>query len=294
MDFSAVQPYIRSLLICLTLSLRPLLTKAQSISLDSLLTVAQEIKAMAQQYLEEQGDVSTSADLLVAQYGRSAHYNSSQWRTIAGSLPTDFAALVSDRYPTFPEIDLVDLPNGDQFEAAHFWAVINASFMDNGDLGGWGGDLVQLAQDVHNDAQTTFPSLLFSRADWVSDADAYIIQHEYPDDILAGMEQYYTPELTEGYRVRHFDNGQRISKRFTSSPNYMLLYMLMYSYNVSQSDLNQATELFQSYIDSYLEEEESLSNLIIKAKNTTTYTLDGKPATDSSRLRVINHRVFWR
>lgn len=240
----------------MTLCLLPQSSWAQNVSLDSLLTVAREIKVIAQQYLDDKGDTKTSADMLVAQYGRSSQYNSDQWTAIAGNVPADFKALVSTDYATFPKINLVDLPNGDQLEAAHFWAAVNASYMGNGDLGGWGGDLVQLAQDIHSNAETTFPSSRFSREDWVSDADAYILYNNYPDDILAGMEQYYRPELTEAERVSSFYDGKSIATRFTTSPNYMLLYMLMYSYKVTQTDLNQAIDIFQAYIDSYLEEPE--------------------------------------
>lgn len=245
----------RLLPLLLVLALLPQRSMAENVSLDSLLTVAREIKVIAQQYLDAKGDTHTSADLLVAQYGRSETYNSTQWTTIAGTLPADFKALVSTDYAAFPKIHLVDLPNGDQLEAPHFWAAINASFMGNGDLGGWGGDLVQLAQDIHNNAETTFPSPKFSREDWVSDADAYILYNNYPDDILAGMEQYYRPELTEAERVGFFYDGKSIATRFTTSPNYMLMYMLMYSYKVTQSDLDQAEALLQDYIDSYLTQE---------------------------------------
>lgn len=288
----------RSLLICLAMCLLPFTSSAQSISLDSLLTVANEIKVIAQQYLDEKGDTKTSADMLVAQYGRSAKYNSSNWKSIAGTLPADFQALISENYASFPLIDLVDLPNGDQLEAAHFWAAINASFFGNGDLGGWAGDLVQLAQDIHNDSNTTFPSAQFSREDWVSDADAYILYNEHSDNILAGMEQYLTAELSERDRVLRFDNGQTVSSRFTSSPNYMMLSMLMYSYGVSQSDLSKAIEQLQAYIDPYLEEEESLTNITTSIQGTRCYSLDGKPIgtkhNNDQRLVIVNHQVVWR
>lgn len=318
----------------MTLCLLPQSSWAQNVSLDSLLTVAREIKVIAQQYLDDKGDTKTSADLLVAQYGRSETYNSTQWTTIAGTLPADFKALVSTDYATFPSIDLVDLPNGDVLEVPHFWACINALYFGNGDLGGWGGDLVQLAQDVHDNADVTFPSPRFSREDWVSDADAYNIYHLYPDDILGGMEQYYRAELTEAERVSFFDNGKSIATRFTTSPNYMLLYMLMYTNKVTQSDLNQAIDIFQAYIDSYLEEPEhpeepedpnqpedpnnpnqtedpeqpedpgqpedpegnqqSLPTLTITSKAAQTYTLDGRAATTSSHLRIQGHHIIWQ
>ena len=203
---------------------------------------------MAELYISENSS-SVKPDLLVCQYGRINRYNDNTWQIAGGSLPESFKKMADKYYSIFPQIQKINLPNGDVLDAPHFWAVLNTMMTGFGDLGGWGGDLVEFAANVKADNTVTFPSGDFNREDWISDADGYNIYTLYPDNILLGLKTYFTSTLTEKQRVVGFKTSETIGDRFQNSSNFDYLSVLMIQKGVTSTEIALAAQKMQEYLD---------------------------------------------
>ena len=207
-----------------------------------------DIRDMAAQYISDNG-ITANPDLYVCQYGRINRYNDATWQIAGGTLNEGFKTMADQYYSKFSQIQKINLPNGDVLDAPHFWAVLNTMMTGFGDLGGWGGDLVEFAANVKADNSLSFPSGNFDREDWVSDADGYNIYTLYPDNILLGLKTYYTSTLTEKYRVITFKTEETIATRFQNSSKYTYLAVLMKQKGVTSTDVALAAQKMQDYID---------------------------------------------
>jgi hypothetical protein len=221
---------------------------ATTVTLEQMFEIYSGLKELTEKYIKE-NNKSDSADSLIALYGRSTTYTGSEWDTLGGTLDDSYINYVSE-YSYFRNIKFIQLPDGNELDAPHFWAVINMSFKGNGDIGGWAGDLVTFQADIDNDSSIDFPDKSFGYQDWISDADAYSIYANSKSDILAGMKEYYNGNLTEEYRVASFYNGKTIKKRFSDSSNYLKLWALELKKGVS--NVNDASQKMQAYLDKFL------------------------------------------
>lgn len=218
-------------------------------TITDVLKVAYKLLETAQSFQE----YSSNPGLLITQYGRINRYNSSTWDIAGGKIPVAVKAELDDNevFRSFSEVQTISLPNGETWDAPHFWAALNGMMKNTGDLCGWGGDLVEFAADVKSNSSISFPSLSFNAEDWKTDADAYNIYISGTSGtILDAIETYATSSLTENYRITKFlEGGSDISTRFNNSPNRLLLNVLMSQKGVNATDIANAAEKMQLYID---------------------------------------------
>lgn len=198
-----------------------------------------------------------SADELMAKYGRSKAYNSSNWDTVGGSLSDatylKFKALADAKYPDYLSKKTLQLSNGDVIDLPHFWATISAQINGYGNLGGWAGDLIQLAGDIATGATATFPSGRFGKEDWVSDADAYNLQQM--GGYVNNLANYWST-ITEKTRVAKFTASHSnikswydsITSSWTGKESWALT-LLETQEGATSSSLKQAANAMQSYLD---------------------------------------------
>lgn len=164
-------------------------------------------------------------------YGRSQVYCDSNWDTACGSLTSDtylaFKALADAQYASFPSRRTLTLPNGDNLDVPHFWAVIDGIYSGHGDGCGWAGDLVQFAKDLSTEqyANVNFPAARFGVDDWISDADAYNLHKLYPSCIIENMYNYWRL-ITETNRVRTFKTSDSILTRYNNSQDKSKAFLL--------------------------------------------------------------------
>lgn len=218
-------------------------------TLDDVIKVADKLYGKAQSHPE----YSSNPELLIVQYGRINRYNSSTWDVAGGKIPEAVKTELdnNEAFRAFSEVQTISLPNGETWDAPHFWAALNGMMKNNGDLCGWGGDLVEFAADVKSNSSISFPSLSFNAEDWRSDADAYNIYISHTSGtILDAIGAYAKASLTENYRITKFlEGGSDITARFNSSPNKLLLNILMSQKGVNATDVANAAEKMQLYID---------------------------------------------
>lgn len=211
-----------------------------------------ELQKLAQQYITENDIKNTSADELVAQYGRSKKYNGTTWSLVGGTLPETFKTLADEKYSDFYNKESVELPTGEQLDVPHFWAVINTSMHGFGNAGGWAGDLITYAADVKNGSCTSFPCGSFGMEDWIADSDAYIIYKSYSNDIVNDIQKYYKTKVTESSRKLGFKNDKTILERFNAINGFMekmAINTLMKNYGVDATDIANAAEKMQNYLE---------------------------------------------
>ena len=150
-------------------------------------------------------------------------YHGIDWIVIMGMIPLDLTKYIetkdtttqthAQRTRTYREIEL---PNGEKLDFCHFFAVMNG--IENGGydyaknnalISGWGGDTVQLFQDIKNE-KGELEELIsiaknylgkkgqFNEADLISDLDAPIILNEKKKDKNKSfadiIEDYYNEE----------------------------------------------------------------------------------------------------
>lgn len=219
-------------------------------TLKDIIKHGRKIEDFINNYKIENPSITASTDLILAQYGRIGRYNDMAWAVAGGMINASLKAALDEKFLYFQNIQEIDLPNGDKLDAPHFWAVINTIMKGTGDLGGWGGDLVEYAATLQTNPNEPFPTSMsggFDRIDWNSDADAYNIMKTYSNDLLSDMETYFTETLTEKERIDSFITSDNILTRFNNSPNSFLLEKLMEKYGVS--DITDAATKMQAYLD---------------------------------------------
>lgn len=195
-------------------------------------------------------------DKNVALYGKSGvpAYNTQTWDTLAGTLSSTIKDRLDAEFSWFPQVSEIELPNGDILDAPHFWASLSMYFVNHGDLGGWAGDLVQFANDLHENPNLDFPGGAFGVLDWRSDLDAHNIYYRISGN--KGLQEVlhdYWSEVTEGSRCRGWlTKGTGVSSRFQSSPDAPLIRMLRATYpRVTEDDITLAISKMQEYLNQY-------------------------------------------
>jgi hypothetical protein len=195
-------------------------------------------------------------DLNVALYGKSGvpAYNNETWNSLTGTLSESIRTELDKKFSWFPQVSEIELPNGDILDAPHFWASISMYFVGHGDLGSWAGDLIQYANDLHENPNLNFPDGAFGLLDWKSDLDAHNIYYR-----ISGAKGFrevireYWPEVTEESRCREWlIRGTGVSSRFQNSTDSTFLRMLRSTYpNITDNDITLAISKMQAYLDQY-------------------------------------------
>ncbi len=196
-------------------------------------------------------------DRNVALYGKSGVpvYNTTAWIMMTGSLSANIKTELDKKFSWFPQVTEIELPSGDIIDAPHFWATMSMYFVNHGDLGGWAGDLVQFANDLHSNPEASFPSGSFGPGDLKADLDAHNIYYRMSGEkgLLEVLREYWS-EATEDSRCRVWlTRGTGVLSRFQNSPDASLLSALrLTSYpEVTDSDITLATSKMQAYLDRY-------------------------------------------
>lgn len=125
--------------------------------LDTLAKIS-ELEYMAELYKKQYGNALSSKSMTLA-YIRSTKYNSLQWNFLAGTNLTTFDNFVNNTsktldLSTLKSLDYLEKTSDEKIDFVHMMATLNmfttSSFTINSDLGGWGGDLVQLINEIKN------------------------------------------------------------------------------------------------------------------------------------------------
>jgi len=171
---------------------------------------------------------SRSLDSYILSYIRSAKYNSKEWTIICGSTPTDLIDFINQidlKYNTtignLRKYNEITLPNGNKLDFIHMFAVMdginnnNKDFKNSGSqLVGWGGDLAQLFQDIHNKSGSLDDLILYARkilgisgqfgeGDLIADLDAInILKMRYEKSNIQLGDLYKNYILNGDYKKR--------------------------------------------------------------------------------------------
>jgi hypothetical protein len=161
---------------------------------------------------------------------------------MAGALPEDFQSYIEENCTIGLEPlqtqNLLELPNGEFCDFVHMIAVMNMIDRGYPVVGGFGGDLVQLASSI-KESEGTFEELLveakmrlgtedsmFNEMDIFADMDALNLhqrKEKSGEPIRKVMERYYT-EITVKERVQEFLTNQFQKEVFTETELRELIY----------------------------------------------------------------------
>lgn len=180
----------------------------------------------------------TDYQLRVLMYIRQFNYNNTQWSIVAGQVDTEFVTYVQTINPTlanyFDTLDSFTIPStNEQVDFKHLFAPMNSILyspitIQFHDLAGFGGDLVQLVNEINTDTSGQSIDHLvankfnapnpnnssLSSLDLIADLDAVNIMAIYnrlsDKSISQAMQTYYT-NLTPTERkiqfvLNNFDN----------------------------------------------------------------------------------------
>lgn len=196
-------------------------------------------------------------DQNIVLYGKSGvpAYNTETWNSLTGVLSGSIKTELDRRFSWFPQVLEIELPNGDLLDAPHFWASLSMYLVGHGDLGGWAGDLVQFANDLHTNPDVDFPSGSFSKEDWCSDLDAHNVYQKISSEkgLLEVLNEYW-PEVTEGSRCRGWlTKGTGVISRFQNSPDSSFINLLRQTLypEVTNDDITAAAAKMQEYLNQY-------------------------------------------
>ena len=218
-------------------------------------------------------------------YIRSSRYNSSQWNFIGGSLDEDFVTYVHENDANLEYLrtkDSLTYPNSDdEIDFVHMIATINLlNTNDNkcADLGGWGGDLCQLVQEIKDTDKTgeELKELVLSKfnvtssfgsEDVLADLDAVNIYTIYKSQTgtksFADAISTYYKSLTHSARKNSFSNylfanqsvnttSQKVDYLFNRLSGNYYLGILNESYGISFSEnenqFKVCLEVFVEYL----------------------------------------------
>lgn len=188
---------------------------------------------------------TANPQLRVMQYIRNGRYSDTTWNLVGGTIEADFANYVKANQggidvESLQSISDITIPKtGEKVDFVHMFATINTlakgagmmwSAQQAGDLGGWGGDLCQLAQDVKNSSlsqtvQQKVDSLFmassgFGSADMYADMDAVNIFSAYTamstKSISSAFKTYYL-SVTTSLRISTFKTNCFVNENTSST-----------------------------------------------------------------------------
>lgn len=199
-----------------------------------------ELEQLAEQYKEENSDITDSAAMLVAKYLRSANsnYNTTNWNMLAGTPDENFSTYVSEHgsedVASFREnATIVDPATQTDIEFSHLIASVNLALRQQGmseetqdvqqsyvDYGSWCGDLLQLCAQMKQEGvdssqwKEQMEGLIgdedsyFNRDDLYADLDACNMSELLDDDTSLAQvfyDYYYSVlEKTQTTRYEYF------------------------------------------------------------------------------------------
>lgn len=256
------------------------------VSISDYMTQLENVYDIINVYREEE-QLEDSTNVLLARYIRSLHYNDVYWNTLYGTSSLDLADIVNDAYPTFKDIDYVYVLPDTYIDIVHFWAALEALMSPtNKDLGGWAGDVVDLATYIPIDNPTVeFPGKGFEHEDIVSDFDAiavyYYMTSNNINSVVTAFEYVYnnyvnniiTFEEANKYRISKFveyKGSSDIKSLYNNSDSIIALSVLAVQRNVSNDTLEKAINALQEYVYNVLDvtfKYEDSNSLILSSFN---------------------------
>lgn len=248
-----------------------------------------ELEYLAEQF-KSTNNVSHTAQNLALAYIRGDRYNSTQWNLLAGNVNDFFVNYLRDN----SDMDFRSLKNLGNWEPntisgkvdfVHLIATLNMHIGSNNtnllpDLGVWGGDLAQFANELKKSQASLDNSVLISYArasiantsatfglyDMNSDMDAvniYRLMTDYKYSISKAFEVYYSSQVqgrrnifkAQVLKNQNITNREAfvnyIKNRMTS--NYYLHVLMTDSYNLAIDNvdaryLDSAIKAFAYYV----------------------------------------------
>lgn len=222
-----------------------------------------------------------SKEKLVYTYIRSKKYNSSHWKFLAGEIDINFDNYVKEKdvnLEKLKSIDYIIIPSGEKVDVVHMFASIDMEKEGFGCVGSWGGDLVQVINQLKNVEGTreelyeSFKGSInvpgyFSNEDMNADLDALNIYkriRKKRDDTITIkeiIEDYYL-ELNNEKRINEFiDNKYKfetynkenlkeaINLEFLNDSYVDLLMDLKeIDYALHRNHIYAALDVFEDYI----------------------------------------------
>ena len=167
-------------------------------SFETVLSNLNILEKYKKEYIQENNSEYSLTHLITC-YIREGVYTGTEWTIAGGSLPNDLVQYIADKDTSegtnaqlCKKYREINLPNNEKFDFIHLFAVMNG--IENGrsfsgsfaHLVGWGGDTVQLIQDIQKE-EGELEELMkkakeyfmikggFGPADFVSDLDAPIL-----------------------------------------------------------------------------------------------------------------------
>lgn len=177
-----------------------------------------ELEKLAKKYKGMYQD-ENSVNLLISRYIRSGRYHDSNWQDLAGKTDTEFEAFVKEKNSSLENLKNIfslTLPTGEKIDIVHMMATYNMYLCGYGALGGYGGDITQLALHIKSEngnldelMEKVSPYILadgsyFNEEDFCADLDACNLYHLSSSNGLSlAMENYYK-NLTMKKRIISF------------------------------------------------------------------------------------------
>ena len=220
----------------------------------------------------------------VVVYIRSSKYNSTQWNFLGGSVDDDFVAYVHENGSNLEYLrtnETLTYPNSDdEIDFVHMVATINllmTGAIAPADLGGWGGDICQLVQEIKDTDKTgsELKELVqskfnktssFGSEDVFADLDAVNIYNIYKSQstksFANAMSEYYK-NVTTTTRKSEFSNylfagqsvdsvNQKVNYLFDRMSGNLYLGILNDSYGISfqdnESQFKMCLEVFVEFL----------------------------------------------
>lgn len=158
--------------------------------LDTLAKIS-ELEYLAELYKKQYGNALSAQSMALA-YIRSTRYNTFQWNFLAGTNLTTFDNFVKNMsekldLSTLKTLSYLEKTEGEKADFVHMMATLNmftnSSFTINADLGGWGGDLAQLVNEIKGSSGTADELKTLALSKIASSGNSFNI-----NDILADLD----------------------------------------------------------------------------------------------------------
>ena len=171
----------------------------------TIMTDLENLEKYIGEYITEKSSTQNLIHLLTC-YIREGAYSGTEWTIAGGSIPNDLPQYIIDKdlskgthAQLCKQYREIDLPNNEQMDFVHFFAVMNGIEFSNSyskdiaHLVGWGGDTFQLLQDIKKESGNLEQLMTiaknyfrikggFDLADFISDIDAPIILKKKQDE----------------------------------------------------------------------------------------------------------------